>query len=90
MKEVQGLSKAFGEVIVGLRVKHGLSQEQLAEAIDSTNVYISLLENGLRKPSLNATLLLAYSLEIRPDALVEQVADLLQPRAAGDSSAGQD
>jgi transcriptional regulator with XRE-family HTH domain len=77
MREVQGLSKAFGAVIAELRVKRGLSQEQLAENIDSTNVYISLLENGQRKPSLNATILIAKSLEIQPDTLVEQVVALL-------------
>ena len=83
MKEVQGLSKAFGKVIAGLRVKRGLSQEQLAEHIDSTNVYISLLENGQRKPSLNATILIAKSLDIQPDTLVEQVTALLEHGDSG-------
>ena len=78
MREVQGLSKAFGRVIAELRAKRGLSQEQLAEAIDSTNVYISLLENGQRKPSLNATILIAQSLKIQPDRLVRDVADLIE------------
>ena len=83
MKEVQGLSGAFGKVIAELRAKRGISQEQLAEAIDSTNVYISLLESGRRKPSLNATILIAQSLEIQPDTPVEQVAALLKQRDAG-------
>lgn len=77
MKEVQGLSRAFGKVIAELRTKRGMSQEQLAEAIDSTNVYISLLENGQRKPSLNAVILIAQSLEVQPDKLVKGVIDLL-------------
>ncbi|MDR2726066.1 MAG: helix-turn-helix transcriptional regulator [Candidatus Adiutrix sp.] len=83
MKEIQGLSKAFGNVIAELRAKRGLSQEQLAEAIDSTNVYISLLENGLRKPSLNATILIAQSLEIQPDTLVERVVALIKQEEFG-------
>ena len=82
MKELQGLSKAFGTVIAGLRVKRGLSQEQLAEAIDSTNVYISLLESGQRKPSLNATILLAQSLGIPPGKLVHEVTEQLQRHVA--------
>ena len=77
MKKVQGLPKAFGKVIAELRAKRGLSQEQLAEAIDSTNVYISLLENGQRKPSLNATFLIAQSLAVQPDRLVKDVSDLI-------------
>jgi len=78
MKEVQGLSTAFGKVIAKIRAKRGISQEQLAEAIDSTNVYISLLENGLRKPSLNAMILIADSLSVQPDKLVQSVVELLK------------
>ena len=83
MRVVQGLSKAFGKVIAEIRAKRGISQEQLAEAIDSTNVYISLLENGLRKPSLNSAILIAQSLEIQPDVLVKQVIALLEQEDAG-------
>lgn len=82
MKKIQGLSKAFGNVIAELRVKRGMSQEQLAEAIDSTNVYISLLESGLRKPSLNATILIAQNLEVQPDKLMKSVTDLLKQNSA--------
>jgi transcriptional regulator with XRE-family HTH domain len=78
MKKVQGLPKAFGKIIAEIRTRQGISQEQLAEAIDSTNVYISLLENGQRQPSLNATLLIAQNLEIRPEELVARVHDLLK------------
>ena len=72
------MSTAFGKVIAELRAKRGISQEQLAEAIDSTNVYISLLESGRRKPSLNATILIAQKLEIKPDTLIGQVVALLK------------
>lgn len=54
-----------------------MTQEQVAEAIDSTNVYISLLENGQRQPSLNAVILIARALGLRPETLVEQVSDRL-------------
>jgi len=73
MKKVQGLPKAFGRTIMEARSRCGISQEQLAEAIDSTNVYISLLENGQRQPSLNAVILIAHQLGVRPDELVKQV-----------------
>lgn len=73
MKKVQGLPIAFGKVIAEARIRQGMSQEQLAEAIDSTNVYISLLENGQRQPSLNAVILIARSLGVRPEDLVERV-----------------
>ena len=78
MNKVQGLPKAFGEIIAEARARQGMSQEQLAEAIDSTNVYISLLENGQRQPSLNAAILIAESLGIPPGELVSQVTALLK------------
>ena len=83
MNEVQGLSKAFGKAIADLRTKRGITQEQLAEAIDSTNVYISLLESGLRKPSLNATILIAQNLDIQSDKLVHAVTEQLKQHTVG-------
>ena len=77
MDKVQGLPKAFGKVIAEERVRQGFSQEQLAEAIGSINVYISLLENGQRQPSLNAAILLAESLHITPAELVSRVCAML-------------
>ncbi|MBS5050544.1 MAG: helix-turn-helix transcriptional regulator [Desulfovibrionaceae bacterium] len=58
-------------------MREGITQEQLAEAIGSTNVYISLLENGQRQPSLNAMILIANSLGIAPEKLMEQVSSRL-------------
>lgn len=78
MKKVQGLPEAFGKAIAEARTRQGMSQEQLAEAIDSTNVYISLLENGQRQPSLNATILIARSLGMKPEELVEKARLLLK------------
>ena len=78
MKKIYGLPVAFGKVIAEARASQGLSQEQLAEAIGSTNVYISMLENGQRQPSLNAALLIAKELGMKPEELVGRVAALLK------------
>lgn len=78
MKKVEGLASAFGKIIAQERQERGLSQEQLAEAIDSNNVYICLLENGQRQPSLNATILLAQALGMRPDILLGNVCSYLE------------
>lgn len=42
----------FGQWLAKTRSALGKTQEQLAEAADLTRNYISLLENGQRKPSL--------------------------------------
>ncbi|MBQ3170799.1 MAG: helix-turn-helix transcriptional regulator [Mailhella sp.] len=78
MKKIHGLAKAFGKVIAATRTAKGISQEQLAESIDATNVYICLLETGQRQPSLNATLLIAEQLGVKPEYLIKEVYSLLQ------------
>ena len=44
---------AVAETLRELRQKKGVSQEKLAEAIDSHQVYISEIENGKKIPSLS-------------------------------------
>jgi len=78
MYKVEGLPQAFGRVIAQMRVEQRLSQEELAEKIGSTNVYISLLERGQRQPSLNAVILIAESLKITPAELVRRVNEQLE------------
>ena len=47
------ISVAVAETLRELRQKKGVSQEKLAEAIDSHQVYISEIENGKKIPSLS-------------------------------------
>ena len=47
------INVAVAETLRGLRQKKGVSQEKLAEAIDSHQVYISEIENGKKIPSLS-------------------------------------
>lgn len=77
-EKIPDLSMAFGKVIAEERNRKGMTQEQLAEAINYTNVYISLLENGMRQPSLNATILIACELNIKPEVLISRVYELLE------------
>ena len=77
MKKIQRLPQAFGKIIAEERARKNLSQEQLAEAIEATNVYICLLETGQRQPSLNATILIANALGIHPSELLNKVTALL-------------
>ena len=47
------INVAVAETLRELRQKKGISQEKLAEAIDSHQVYISEIENGKKIPSLS-------------------------------------
>jgi transcriptional regulator with XRE-family HTH domain len=63
----------FGTVLRELREKKKLSQEKLAEFCDLDRTYISLLERGLRQPTLTTLFKLSDALNIKPSELVELV-----------------
>ena len=46
------INAAVAETLRELREQKGVSQEKLADAIDSHQVYISEIENGKKIPSL--------------------------------------
>ena len=46
------LNEAVGRTIKEMRKQKGISQEKLADAIDSHQVYISEIERGIKMPSL--------------------------------------
>jgi transcriptional regulator with XRE-family HTH domain len=67
------LSKAFGQTLRELRHLKGLSQEDLAIEAGYHRTYISLLERGLKTPTLQTVFDLAESLEVLPSEVVKRV-----------------
>jgi transcriptional regulator with XRE-family HTH domain len=63
--------KRFGERVRELRIKKGLSQEQLAEISGLHRTYISSLELGKRNVSLINIFALAKALGVTPDKLLK-------------------
>ena len=63
----------FGTVLRELRENKKLSQEKLAEFCDLDRTYISLLERGLRQPTITTLFKLSDALSIKPSELVELV-----------------
>ena len=64
------LQQAFGKILRELRASTGLSQEALALECGLDRTYISLLERGLRRPSLQTVFTLSHSIKISPSAFV--------------------
>jgi transcriptional regulator with XRE-family HTH domain len=62
---------SFGKKLQKLRTDRNLSQEKLAEIAGFDRTYISLLERGIRNPSLINVFRLAKALDITPDKLVK-------------------
>lgn len=63
----------FGTVLRELREKKKLSQEKLAEYCDLDRTYISLLERGLRQPTLTTLFKLSDALNIKPSELIKKL-----------------
>ena len=62
--------KVFSKVLRELRIKNQLSQEKLAELCDLDRTYISLLERGLRQPTITTIFKLAEALQITPSEFI--------------------
>lgn len=62
--------RLFGEHIRNRRLKLGLTQEAVAERAGLHPVYVSLVERGLRNPSLDNVVRLAIGLQCDPARLV--------------------
>lgn len=67
------LQEVFGKTLRNLRTSAGLSQEALADECGLDRTYISLLERGLRQPSLKTIFTLSQSLKIVPSVFISLV-----------------
>jgi transcriptional regulator with XRE-family HTH domain len=85
--------EAFGDVLRTWRRRRGFSQEGLAAESGYHRTYISLLERGLRSPSLSTLFALAQILAVRPSELigdVEAIAGSLRARRRVDEVSGEE
>jgi len=71
------VEQAFGKVLKNIRNEQALSQEELAYLSDLDRTYISLLERGKRKPTINTIFTLAPSLNIMPSDFIKKTEQFL-------------
>ena len=64
---------AFGRTLRAFRLERRLSQDSLAFDSGLDRTYISLLELGIRSPTLNTMIALCLALNISLDAFVHQM-----------------
>lgn len=67
------ISESLGQVVRGLRVKRGLSQEDLADLCGLHRNAVGLLERGERSPSIETIFALAHGLGIKPSTLIAKL-----------------
>ncbi len=67
------LRKAFGTELRQLRTTAGISQEELAFRAELDRSYISILERGIKSPSLDAFFRLCAALDCRPEIMIARL-----------------
>mgnify|MGYP003774834211 CR=1 FL=1 len=69
------LAIQFGKVLQDMRRNAHLSQEKLAELAGYDRTYISLLERGLRQPTITTLFNLAKALNVSASSFVKTIED---------------
>ncbi len=64
-----------GVAIREFRQQAGLSQDELADRMDMSTPYISMLESGKRYPSIEMLIRIALALGVRPGTMLDMIAD---------------
>jgi len=79
------IEQAFGIVLREYRKRAALSQEELALTCELDRTFISLLERGQRRPTLNTIFAISKSLHTNPSQLVQEVEHILNDDKAHES-----
>jgi transcriptional regulator with XRE-family HTH domain len=65
------VARAFGQALRAARRRQGISQDRLGELCDLDRTYPSLLERGLRGPTVAMLLRLSGGLGVKPEQLLD-------------------
>ncbi|WP_026584155.1 helix-turn-helix domain-containing protein [Bacillus sp. J33] len=63
----------FGKILRNLREEKKISQEQLAHLSELDRTYISLLERGKRRPTINTIFALSQTLGLKPSEFLAKI-----------------
>ena len=66
------ISKNFGATVRLLRTAAGFSQEKLAQSAELHPTYISMLERGVRNPTLDVAARIAKALDLPLPKLIQK------------------
>jgi XRE family transcriptional regulator, regulator of sulfur utilization len=72
------IARAFGAALRAARQEQGMSQDVLSEICDFDRTYPSLLERGLRGPTVAMLLRLADALDVEPSRLINETVERLR------------
>lgn len=69
---ITSISKNFGNAVRNRRTAAGLSQEKLAETAGLHPTYISMVERGIRNPTIDVAARIAKALKVTLPRLIEE------------------
>ena len=67
--------KAMGKRIKAAREASGMTQEELADAINMSSMHMSVIERGVKPPRLETFVQIANILHVSADEILEDVID---------------
>ncbi|MEW4275378.1 helix-turn-helix domain-containing protein [Priestia megaterium] len=79
------IEQAFGIVIKKYRLESSISQEKLAFGADLDRTFISLLERGKRKPTINTLFAISKVLGVKPHKIINDIELLIYKKKKNDS-----
>ena len=82
MKKPRKKLSGVGKTIREFRLRAELSQDDLADRLDMSTPYISMLESGKRYPSIEMLIRVALALEVRPGEILDRIAEGYVPDEA--------
>jgi len=78
--DARGPESAFGRALREIREEKGMAQEKLARAATLDRTYVSMIERGVRSPTIRTVVRLAEVLDVRPSEIVQRMENLLPNR----------
>jgi transcriptional regulator with XRE-family HTH domain len=69
---LSSVSKLFGKAVRNRRIAAGLSQEKLAESAGLHPTYVSMVERGVRNPTLDVAARIAKALKVGLPRLIDE------------------
>jgi len=78
MSDITEINRCFANVLISLRKKNKFSQEKLAEKANLDRTFISLLERGLRQPTIKTIFAIASAFQLPPHQIIQAVEEHLQ------------
>ena len=77
------IERALGSTLYDYRKRQGLSQEALAEKAGLDRSYISILERGLKSPTLATLERVCEKLGVLPEEVIREARARLKPGKGG-------